>query len=191
MTSQELTGGRWLLSPDAIGYRKTIQALASGDVNQRIPNGEPAHAAVLLEAMFRKAKADVRIFSRALATNTFGNVELIDAADRFLARRGTRLRVLLEKPMDPVAMDRHPFISSVRDVAAKTTGLCGAFELRFARGTYATETAKHMAIMDDVGFRLETNHENTQAVANFNEPGVALELAAAFDRAFSMGVPAQ
>ena len=82
---------------DASDYRRLIESLAKGQVNQRIPNSLPLHASILLETMFRFAREDIRIFSGALAAPVYDQSELIDSVGRFLSRPGTRLRILLQQ----------------------------------------------------------------------------------------------
>lgn len=178
-------------APDTTEYRKIIQHLAAEKINRRIPNGKPAHAAILLEAMFTKADRDMRIFSRSLDESTYDNADLIDAAQRFLSRPATRLRILLQNRIDVSALKSHPLIKALSEMtAALTTAHEQKLQIRFAEGAYSKDSAKHLAVMDDLGFRFEVDHDKTQAIANFNEPRVASELATAFDRAFMMAKPA-
>jgi hypothetical protein len=165
---------------EAQDYRQVIERLAAGRISQRIPNGVPAHASILLEAMFKHAQRDVRIYSGKLSADTYDQNELVMAAKRFLGRRGTRLRILLQEQESTVV--ERKFIQALKSV----DGACGEFELRTATGVYATDRAKHFAVMDECGYRFETNHEETKAVANFNEPPMAQELISAFDRAFEI-----
>ena len=169
-----------LQAPEVIEYRRLIHRLASGAIDQRIPNGKPIHAAILLEAMFEHASSDVRIFTGAMSPRTYDAPFLVEAARRYLSRPGRSLKVLIQKKVD--GLHDRPIMKAI----AGAPGLA----VRFARGTYATDAAKHIAVMDTVGYRFEAEHSTTSAIANFNEPKVASELATAFDRAFSMATPA-
>lgn len=173
-----------LVTPaDALEYRQLIERLAMGGVNQRIPNGVPLHASILLEAMFRHAKADIRIFTGVLSEKTYDYQGLIVAARRFLSRPGSRLKILLQKPQSKAQLEQRQLIRVLTDVGENR----GDLDVRCAQGVYATEAAKHFAVMDEQGFRFEIDHENTRAIANFNEPDLAAELTLTFDRAFSLG----
>jgi len=175
-----------LTSNELAAYRLLIDRLARGSVNQRIPNGHPMHAAILMESMFENARNDMRIFSGQLAGETYDQPELIDAACRFLERPGARLRILLQDtlPIEELARKR-----LVVELAEKNSRRLGAMELRTATGVYASGAAKHFAVMDDRGFRFEVDHPGTQAIANFNEQDAARDLSAAFDAAFRMAKP--
>jgi hypothetical protein len=162
-------------------YRKIIQLLSTGMINQQIPNGKPLHAAILLEAMFKKARREMRIFSRDLAPSTYDAPELIEAAEDFL-KRGLRLKVLIQDRQSASEVERRKIVRRLKEI--------GGMDLRFAEGAYSRQDAKHMAVMDETGYRFETDHNKTIAIANFNEPAAASELASAFDRAFAMGTQA-
>jgi len=164
-------------SLDLIGYRQLIERMAKNRVSQRIPNDVPEHARVLLETLFNFAKSDVRIYTGQLWDNVYGSAGLVEAARQFIDRGG-RLRVLVQKPMNEHDAAEHPLL--------KRLGTCtrGTVEVRCATGIYATDKAKHFAVSDTTGYRFEHDHSQTKAVANFNEPSVAIELATAFDQAF-------
>jgi hypothetical protein len=166
---------------DALEYRQLIERLARGGVNQRITNGWPEHASILLESMFKHARSNVRIYSGSLRQDTYDQDELVGEAKRFLAKGG-RLSILLQKVTADLA--DHKFVQAARSAAP------GTLQIKAASGVYATDKAKHFAVMDDCGYRFEIDHAATKAVANFNEPAVACELISAFDRAFALAAPA-
>ena len=164
-------------------YRSLIYTLIETGADRRISNGRPLHASILLEMMFRKAKAVIRIFSGDLDLRTYGRWELTDAARAFVARPGNRLRILLQHRHPDSWLNEHPLIKALRPLAGNSANM-GALEVAFAQGSYAGEEAKHFAVMDDRAYRFEHDHDGTKAIANFNEPGVAAQLVSAFDAAF-------
>lgn len=171
-----------LPSVDARAYAEVIERLARQKVNQRISNSVPIHAAILLETMFRHAKDEVRIYTGELAPATYGHPALVREAKRFISRPGTCLKILLQRRQSEEWIEQHLFTRHLLD----TPSGFGVFEVRNAEGVYATDKAKHFSVMDATGFRFELSHDDTKAVANFNEPHVAQELSAAFDKAFEM-----
>lgn len=162
-------------------YRAMIERLSSERTNQRIPNGKPMHASILLEAMFRTGRDEVRIFTGELAPETYARPELINAARRFLQKPGRRLRVLLQKKKPLSWVNDVPLLRVLKD------GCGDSFEVRCATGAYASDAAHHFAVMDSRAYRFEHDHSGTKAIANFNEPAVAASLVAAFDAAFALG----
>lgn len=163
-------------------YKKIVDRFASERINQRIPNGLYEHATVLLQAMFKNAAAEVRIFTGDLDQTVFGNPSLINSAKAFLRNKPyARLRILVQKEQNPEWLTSHPLVKAIQEI----DGQKGDFELRFAKGNYSTDDAHHFAVMDNDGYRFELDHEACKAVANFNEPEVAQALLGAFDKAFS------
>ncbi len=169
-----------------IEYRKLIEELAEKRANRRVPNGHPEHASILLETMFKRAEHDVRIYTGALNETVYGRPGLIEALKRFIARPGARLRVLLQDQHDAAWVKSQPMIKALYEKNRRDN-----VEVAVATGVYATNKAKHFSVMDDCGFRFEHDHSQTQAVANFNEPEIALELASVFDIVFGQAKPIQ
>lgn len=166
-------------------YKKLIGRLAEKRVNQRVPNGLPEHAAVLLETMFSYAVAEMRIFSGDLHEIVFGKPPVLEAVSVFTSRPYSKLQILLQRPKDESWMGSHPLIVRMREIA-QSNRVHGTFEIRNAAGSYASPKAHHFSVMDNDGYRFELDHDNTKAVANFNEPKVARNLINAFDEAFKI-----
>jgi hypothetical protein len=169
---------------DTRDYRRLIQKLATNQLNQRIPNGMPAHAAILFETMFQTAKEDVRIFTGDLNPKAYASPELGKAANAFVAAPRHRLHILLQHPQDASWLTRQALVECL----LSNGRLPENFQVRCATGPYAT-SARHFAVMDQCGYRYETNHDECKAFANFNEPEVATMLAASFDVAFAAAKP--
>lgn len=164
-------------------YRTIIEKFARERVNQRVSNGMAVHASVLLETMFKHATAEMRIFTGELNHVVFAQDSLIAAAKQFLMKPYASLRILVQKDQGIEWAQKHPLVSSLSEMNAPH----GHYELRFASGSYALDTANHFAVMDNDGYRFELDHGDCRAVANFNEPRVAIDLMKAFDKAFSLG----
>lgn len=179
--SKRSTARRVLTLEEIDRYRQMIGRLARGRIDQIIPNGHPAHAAVLVEAMFDSAQRDVRIFTGSLAPEAYDQPYLVSAAKRFLEKPATRLRILIQKPLSRQALEQRLFFSELQDTKK--------VEIRTATGSYSLDDANHFAVMDECGFRYELQHEATQAIANFRAPGIAGQLVTVFDSAFAMGRP--
>lgn len=167
-------------------YRKIVERFASGRINQRIPNGLHEHATVLLEAMFKNAAAEIRIFTGDLEPSVFGDSSLVKAACEFLQTKPySSLQILIQKERDDQWLSSHPLLKAVTELP----GRHGTVQIRAATGRYSTDEAHHFAVMDNDGYRFELEHANCKAVANFNEPAVARSLIDAFDKAFANAKP--
>lgn len=163
-------------------YRQIIEKFAREHIPQRVPNGLPQHAAILLETMFKYAGAEMRIFSGELHEGVFGQPSMIDAVVGFIEKRYSSLRILLEKEKDDDWVRNHPLVKAISQVGEAH----GHAEIRCASGLYAGGKANHFAVMDNDGYRFERDHASCRAIANFNEPDVAKSLIQAFDVAFDL-----
>lgn len=169
-----------LTEAEIASYRQTINRLAKGRINQPISNDHPTHAAILFQAMFDNSRQNMRIYTGRLAPEIFDLPWLISSAKRFLEKPCARLSILTQHKL------------TMRDLAARRfvqeLGL-ERCNIKTAIGPFTTGAVNHFAVMDDHAFRIELSDEKTQAIANFNEPGIAAELAAGFDLAFGASAP--
>jgi hypothetical protein len=163
-------------------YSDIIEKLATERANQRVSNGLPVHAAILLEAMFKNASAEMRIFSRELNEVVFAKTSMIDAVVNFISKPYASLKVLLEREPADGWIDKHPLIVALNKLEKPH----GSIEIIHATGNYASGEANHFAVMDNDGYRFEFDHDNTKAVANFNEPKVAKHLLTVFEQAYTL-----
>lgn len=168
-------------------YRKIIQRLASDQVNERIPNGAPQHASILIETMFNHAVAEMRIFSKALTNDVYATDEIVDAAKAFFSKSYARLFILLQKkPTSEIEwIKEHKLLLALREIDNPKSDYRN-IQIRYAKGSYTEDDANHFAVMDNDAFRYELDHNNRTAVANFNEPETAKSFIKAFDRAFDL-----
>lgn len=160
-------------------YRSIIEQLASAHTNQRVSNGLTVHAAILLETMFKNASAEMRIFSRELNEVVYGTDSMLDAVRGFISKPYSSLKILLERELTEEALETHSLIKALKSVS----GPHGSVEIIAASGNYSSGEVEHFAVMDNDGYRFEFDHDNTKAVANFNEPKVAKNLLKVFDQA--------
>jgi len=163
-------------------YREIIERFARERVNQRVPNGLPQHASVLMETMFRNATAEMRIYSGELHDGVFGSPAMISSVESFLSKPYASMKILLQKQKDGSWLNSHALVQAIKQLKEPH----GRAEIRCAQGVYATDSANHFAVMDNDAYRFELDHNATKAVANFNEPRVAKDLLTAFDRAFDI-----
>jgi len=166
------------------GYRTMINRLAEGKVNARIPNGMPQHASILMESMFKNATAELRIFSKDLNDKVFDGVEIQKNAILFLSKPYSSLKILLQNKKDCTWIDQHPLLKKLNKFIESSKSH-GSIEIRNAVGSYAKDDVNHFAVMDNDGFRYETDHVECKAVANFYEPKISKKLVDTFDLAFS------
>lgn len=167
------------IEPKCEEYRLIAERYARTRVDKRLPCGMPIHAAVLIEMMFETALSEMRIYAKDLSELVFCRPEVLQAAVNFAAKPHTSLKILLEKKPCENWADTHPLIK-----ALKGRDIYGEIEVLFAAGNYAEGDAEHFAVLDKRGFRFEFDHYKCKAVANFNDPDIAKNLASTFDKAF-------
>lgn len=163
---------------DVTEYRSIIERFARERIDQRVPNGLPEHAAILLETMFANASAEIRIFTGELGS-VYGGERLIDTAKQFLSKPYSSLRILVQKGQTPQWAGQHPLLRGLSELPVPH----GKVIVQQAAGGYADGKAHHFAVMDNDGYRFELEHDTCKAIANFNEPKVAKDLMKAFDAA--------
>jgi len=158
-------------------YRELVEKLVRNNSATRISNGQSAHAAILIETMFKNACSEVRIYSGELNNDVYCGDGVIHSAIEFLKKAGSSLRILLQKDHESSS---HKLLNAIES----NDDLLGDYEVRVAVGTYATDDADHFAIMDEKGFRYEIDHDKCNAIASFNEPETAQKMATIFDFVF-------
>ena len=165
-------------------YRQTIERFAAERINQNISNGLPQHAKILLETMFKNASAEMRIYTGDLNADIYGDVTVVDAIKTFLLKPYAKLVILLQNQQPTDWAEKHPLIKALSLIR----GSHGSVEIRFASGNYSTDEANHFAVMDNDAFRYEHNHENCEAVANFNNSKTAKQLVSVFDQVRNISI---
>lgn len=170
-------------------YRQIIEQFARERTNARVSNGLPLHASILIETMFKSAKAEMRIFTRELDNNVFGNADILAAAEKFISRPYAKLEILLQKSQNEKWASSHPLLTKLAELSQ--SGPHGNVVVRNAVGSYSNEGTNHFAVMDNDGFRYELDHDGCRAIANFNESRTASKLAEFFDLAFDISTQNQ
>ena len=163
--------------------------------DERFSNGKPWHAAYLIFKFLQAAQQRVRIFSGTLVRSTHEGVliyeepRIIKAACGFLKRSGSALRIALEEDIDAPDRDpnKHPLVAAVHDMK-KDGDLRGSLEVRRVNDETLDslrdrKVLHHMMIMDERGWRLETdpNPTDVKAIVNAGNGDEATILGRAFD----------
>ena len=176
-------------------YFGYVDDVMSSGKDERFSNGKPWHAAYLIFKFLQAAQQCVRIFSGTLVRSTREGVliyeepRIIDAACSFLKRSGCALRIALEKDIDAPAHDpnKHPLVAAVHGLR-EIGHLRGSLEIRRMNdetldSLREREALHHMMVMDERGWRLETDPNTTdvKAIVNAGNNDEATILSRAFD----------
>jgi len=173
---------------EELNYYRSIDECAKNDSNSLIENGAPAHATYLMVKMFSKAARQIRLFSGSLclacAKNDIPNKEKVYASDDlikeavdFLLVRGGKLNIVLERDIDG-ELNSHPLIKAIDDIKDKIKG-----QVRVCKLLPEADIPdrKHFMTMDNQAYRVEYDHKNTKAFANFGDKILACTWVDYFD----------
>lgn len=170
-------------------YYANIDSCAENKIDKPIPNGLAEHAVYLMTKMLSYATQHVRLFTGELADSVtrnngdtrtvlvYSDPKLIEAAKNFLQKEGSVLDILVQE--DSGNIGSRQFVQTIKTMKANGE-IKGSINIRKA-GLEAMSLENHFILMDEIGFRLETDHKNTKAIANFRNEKVSLSLADTFD----------
>ena len=175
--------------PEDILYYAKIRAAAATGQSRVIENGCPEHAVYLMRKMFEYAKDKIRIFSGSLArekenfnkevVRVFADEDLIASIVAFLRPQGRRLEIVVADGVDG-GDEGHPLLWRLKNEAIE-----GAFRVgrlnAVGRRLLTAETGGHFFVMDEQGYRLETDDMQVKAYASFGDCEAARILAKFFD----------
>ena len=182
-------------------YFSEIDAAFSASGPLLVGNGQPAHAAYLIERFLTNAEQRVRLFSGCLRQEAQGvplyaNSHIHEAMRGFFEKNG-KLMIVLEDDIDvdEGCPGSHPMIASARAwVADNGKALKDFLEIRKASkesidGLIEDDFHHHWMVMDQRVFRLETNIHTYKAAVGFGRSDVAKALAVMFDSLFDSAAP--
>ena len=139
-------------------YREYVSGVADkADGREIIQNKTPAHAGILIAALFRKAQHQVLIVSGSLDNRAYGTDEVIGAATEFFLRPDTQLKIVLEKP---VAYTDCRFLVFLRDAGHLETG-------RVTLHLITGGVPFHFLLADENHYRFEADTTKHEAIAQF------------------------
>jgi hypothetical protein len=157
-------------------YREAVIHLAKSKANSRFSNKGNAHAEVLVQQLFLHADKTVRWFTGKLAEDFVTSEFIAASIHKFLSKPDARLLVLSESAIDPKS------VALLRQFPDKVS-----LKVLTASLDKPVSSSKHFIVTDALGYRLETHDQNREAVANFNEPELALKLVESFESLVESG----
>ena len=172
-------------------YYAQIRAAAATGSERVIENGCPEHAVYLMRKMFECAQDKVRIFSGSLmrrVSNSDGEVIqvysdklLIDSIVEFLRPKGRQMEIVVADGVDGGEND-HPLVLRLKNESKSIRGHSSISKLNATgRQCLTEETDGHFIVMDEKGYRLETDDMKVKAYASFGDSKSARVLADFFD----------
>ena len=153
-------------------YRDEVDRLILERRSETIGNGTQAHAAVIVERMFKFASDHMRILTRGFDPQIYGQPELLDAAEPFLANPDARVDVIVEEWQEGY-VEHHPFLERF--------GGRANLRVRTMEPEIADIVGLNFSVMDDYGARVEHEPRSVKAVASFGDVPFAQSLIWHFD----------
>jgi hypothetical protein len=158
---------------DALRYRNLVrQAIRNAD-GKPVFNGSCEHASILMSEMFTAADKQMRILSEKLLPECYNSDAVRSAFTDFLDRGGN-VRIVVE---DDSGLDTHPLADLFERDRVQIVRLA---EIIRSQVTY------HMAIMDGVGYRFESDKTKMEAIAAFGDEDRTEHLSKIFDKIWGL-----
>lgn len=141
-------------------YRAFVEKVALERNGQLIFNRSEAHAAIVVEYLFKSAKREINILTQRLHVPVYGGGALIEAAKLFLSNPGAQLRIISEEDIP----DDHPLIAGLLKA-----DLGKQVSRRVMNPTAAKATPFHFAVADGSCFRFEPDKRLMAAIVKFGD----------------------
>lgn len=150
-------------------YSEWVDELAKNGDEAVIENLNGQYASVVIKNLIIYAKHSIRIVSECL--KLYRNEEILSAAEQFLCRDKSSKITAILTGSDLQGVNEMPFVQLAH-------AFPGQIDIREA----AKEVGHHFVVMDETGYRYCIDKSKDQAIASFNSPKVAKNLAEQFDK---------
>ncbi len=155
-------------------YAKVVNRLAQTQTDSRFSNRGPIHARIVVTAMFCNAVSTVRLYTGCLHEPFYTSNAVLESIQKFLTTsRTSRFLILSEEAPS------HSVISRILDL--KGASRLSIHVLDKHKVPSDMRWPDHFMVADSRAFRLEVDHENREAIVNFNEPTFSIALSNVFD----------
>lgn len=169
-------------------YRAHVHALFERDSDLVVSNSEPAHAAILIEALLKYSKQRVSIFCRNLNPEIYDQKKLIQELVEAVISRGVSVHVIVqENPKEGNFLQTLKLLSVFcrsREKSVKDSGkLPHEVSIRqCSPGSQAAMAESNFVVADRKSYRFEKDREKINAFACVNDPASANMMEVNFSR---------
>jgi hypothetical protein len=167
--------------PKILGdYESHVESLFDQKSPVVITNGLPAHAAILIAMLFRKAKEQVVVFCQDLNPDIYSRQDVMDAITQAIGR-GIKVRFVTQSsPKATELVCKLQQFNEHEDVAKQV-------QLRRCKpSSNESNIGVNFAVMDDTAFRFEPNKREVKAQACANNNKLASKMMVAFEKIFDV-----
>ena len=173
-----------------MGYREQVRDAIARRTGEALLNGSIDHAAVIVQETFSSAKKSIRLLSSKLDAECYGRLSVRNAAQVFLADPDHSAEILVESSLsddnDNFEWAKHPFLS---DLAPFGSDGLKRLQVRTVPKEWVERYKFNFLLMDDYGYRYESDRKETAAVVAFlpeGEKGTVDNLNGIFDRLWNV-----
>jgi hypothetical protein len=163
--------------PTSENYYDIIDRCAQEKLDLEISNGNAKHAAYLLKTFFQYAEKHVSIYTGELYSGVFDDEDLRKHALAFMGKEGASLSIIYQDAIDPDAILGRTLIRDILDLKDRK-GVLSIYDGQ----DIDIKDIPHFAVMDDTGYRVEINHDERMAEANFGDKKNAPKIFESFKR---------
>lgn len=164
-------------------YREQVQAHAesgrTGRASAPVFNRSVAHAAIIIEILFKESRNEVDILTGCLNESVYGKPEVIAACQEFICSGG-KLRILIERKGE-FSGENHPMISKIKCMNGN-----GRVDIRFVPADIQGLYTYHFAVCDGKSYRMEGDRTKTEAIAQFGDEQISSSLVERFNELWEL-----
>lgn len=164
-------------------YRDFIKYLADSKDTRIFLNSDEEHALEVLVQLFRQATHSIKIFAGCLYEHVGNQPEYISELSNFI-ERGGELRILLNKYNQEKAKESQLFkrlamhAKQEHNIEVKETKAKAFFKADLGQEI-------HFTVVDNLGYRIETDIEKRTARCSFNDSNIATATSEFFDKLYT------
>jgi hypothetical protein len=141
-----------------LNYQEEVRDAILNRNGDPILNSTVEHASLITQEAFLAAQHQIRILSSRLDASCYAKAGVVGAAKAFLASKGHVLRLLVEA--QNVEWKKHPLIMELSNELER-------LKIRTVPPELASRYSFNMLLLDDYGYRLESDRARPAAVAVF------------------------
>jgi hypothetical protein len=169
-----------MLKLDLSEYRTRVEHAASESDGSILYNGSAAHAQIIVETLFRRAKSTASVLSGGMNNLVYGHPDTISAVELFV-QRGGKIDAIVDGPIDGGSEEENIFIRTFQNVDRVTIKRVNKDQLH----TFEY----HLFVADDDKFRFEPHKADKAAIAVFGDTALATTLLKLFRRLWTKAQP--
>jgi len=162
-----------------VEYDKFVRGLANRRDRNTFSNESCSHALSILRCVFDFSEKEVDIFSGELASRVYNDKILLKSAEKFLADKKGKLRILLQNNVPPA---RASTMSDFLNFSLKYPDNCKVRIVNDEHGLKNSNT--HFLVADSRAYRIELDISEHTAICCFEDKDFASELNEVFDTAW-------